>query len=289
MTRSDVLGALRLLREGGWLLGLLGVIALSVAFVQLGEWQHGRYEAKAERNRWIDANYAAVPLPLTRLMPRADEELPTELQWRPAAVTGVYDAGAQVLVRNRSLNGDAGFEVVLPLRLAGGGVLWVDRGWLAAGTTSDLPDAVPAPPSGTVDAVVRLLRPEPRLDRTPPAGQVWRIDPADLAGAVPFDAAGPIYDAYGVLASESPTSAQTPVVLPRPDEDLGPHLGYAWQWWMFAVSGYLVLGYHMLREARQRSGDPEPLRLRMPARLAGILGSRRDEPSDEEWEDAATG
>jgi cytochrome oxidase assembly protein ShyY1 len=283
MTRSDLLGALRLLRERGWLLTLLGVIALSVAFVRLGEWQHDRYLAKAERNHWIDANYSAAPVPLASLLPAVDTTLATDLQWRSATVSGSYQADAQVLVRNRSLGSAAGFEVIVPLRLADGPTLWIDRGWLPLGTTGDVPDHIPEPPTGPVHLVVRLLRPEPPLDRAPPAGQVWRINPAALAALSP----GPSYQAYGVLVSDSPAADPAPAPLPRPDEDLGPHLGYAWQWWMFAVAGFLVLGYYLLREARLRSGNPEPLRVRLPALVSAMTRSGRGEPSDEEWEDAA--
>lgn len=282
VTRADLIGALRVLRERGWLIGLISVVVLSVAFVRLGEWQHHRYESKVERNRWIDANYDAPAAPLAGLLPAGATSLPRAQEWRSAEVQGVYESFAQVLIRNRPLHGDAGFEVVVPLRRDDGSALLVDRGWLPLGTTGGSPDVVPAPPGGRVDLVVRLRPGEPPSDRTPPPGQQFRIDPQRIAQ----DVIGPVLPLYGVLASETPATTPAPTLLPRPDEDLGPHLGYAWQWWMFASAAYLIFGYYLLREQRQRSGNPEPIRLRMPASLAARR-SRVREPSDEEWEDAA--
>src|SRR5699024_3730376 len=40
--------------------------------------------------------------------------------------------------------------------------------------------------------------------------------------------------AYGELVSEEP-SAERPAALPSPDTSLGPHLSYAFQWWVFAL------------------------------------------------------
>ncbi|MBL8928844.1 MAG: SURF1 family protein [Kineosporiaceae bacterium] len=286
ITAADLLGALRLLRERGWLIGLLGVILASIAFVQLGEWQHHRYAAKVERNRWIDANYDAPPVPLGSVLPTPATPLAVERQWQPVRVQGIYEPFAQLLVRNRPLGNDPGFEVLVPLRLADGSAFLIDRGWLPTGSTGGLPDVVPAPPSGTVEVIAHLRPPEPSLDRVAPQGQVWRIDPVAIEAGMH----GPVYSAFGVLASESPAppggASGAPALLPRPDEDLGPHLGYAWQWWMFTVVGYGVLGYYMVREARQRSGNPEPLRWRLPV-ASGSRGRSGRELTDEEWEDAA--
>lgn len=282
ITAADVRGALRLLRERGWLTALFAVVVLSVAFVRLGEWQHARYESKVERNRWIDTNYGADPVPLAQVLPSATAPLIADRQWTPVSVRGVYETAAQLLVRNRPLGNDAGFEVVVPLRLADGSALLIDRGWLPTGESSGVPDVVPAPPTGTVDVVARVRPSEPALQRDAPPGQVWRIDTPSIAAHLP----GQVYLAYGVLASESPAATAAPTLLPRPDEDLGPHLGYAWQWWLFAVAGYGILAYYLLREARLRAGNTEPIRLRIPTALAARTRKGRGELSDEEWEDA---
>ena len=277
---------LTVLRRPGWVWGLVAVVGLAVLFVFLGEWQFGRHEGKVVRNTKIDTNYAAEPVPLTDLLASPSTALPATVVWRPVQVSGHYEPASTVLIRNRPLNGDYGYEVVVPLRLGDGSALLVDRGWIPNGRTGAAPDAVPAPPAGTVTVIARLRPGEPGLSRTPPPGQEERIDLARIG----LQVGGPVYQAYGVLAQESPAPVDAPAALPRPDEDLGPHLAYAWQWYGFALSAFVLYGYYLRKEARgggvpspqPPSGGPSlPALPRLPRR------SRGAEPTDEEWEDAA--
>lgn len=284
---------LRLFREALWLRLLFAVAVLSAAFVLLGRWQLHRHEAKVARNAVIDANYTRAPGALADLLPSTSAALPAARQWTPVRVTGRYERGSGVLVRNRPLNGDYGYELILPLRTATGAVLLVDRGWLPPGEDFVRPASVPDPPPGQVTAVVRLRPGEPPLDREPPAGQELRIDVRRIAARI----GGDVYrGAYGVLASEDPAPATAPTLLPRPDQSLGPHLAYAFQWWLGAVAAWFLLGRYALREARQRGhapGTPGTPGHVSPGR-AGVVRvrprrPRRREPTDEEIEDAATG
>ena len=313
---AAVRSALGLLREVFWLRIALAVVLLSVAFFFLGRWQLHRHEAKVARNTLLNSNYDAAPVPLDSILVTPDSPLPESRQWSQVRLEGVYDPAHQVLIRNRPLAGDFGFEVVVPLRLGSGAAVLVDRGWIPAGERFVTPDAVPAPPGGPVSVVVRVRPGEPPLDRTPPPGQELRIDLGRLAAV----AGGTVYrGAYGVLAAETPAPATAPEPLPRPDEDLGPHLAYAVQWWIGDVAAYVLLGYYALSEVRDRrwvaargeaSGTddgtpdetvggarddladaPESAPAPGPPGTAGwsrgLLGRRRDRgPSDEEWEDA---
>jgi len=287
---ATVRSALGMLRERFWARIALAVVLLSVAFFFLGRWQLHRHEAKVARNDLVNANYDAVPVALDRVLTTPGSALPVGREWTRVHGEGVYDAARTVLVRNRPLDGEYGFEVIVPLRLPSGATLLVDRGWVPAGERFVTPDAVPAPPAGSVAVVVRLRPGEPPLDRAPPPGQELRIDLGRLAAAV----GGQVYSgAYGVLASESPAPATAPSPLPRPDEDLGPHLAYAVQWWIGDVAAYVLLGYYALQEARIRRAagtGSAPGPARPPRRRPGRLGlGRADGPTDEEWEDAAGG
>lgn len=284
----------RLLLERGWLFAVVGAIALSVVFTLLGRWQYGRHETKVARNERIEANYDAAPVPLAEVLSTpADPPAPGE-QWTPVSVTGEYLTDRTVLVRNRPFDGVYGFEVLVPLRVLDGSgdgagwgasdspsgdVLLVDRGWVPNGPTGAAPDRVPDPPRGRVELVARLRPSEPGLDRTPPAGQQLRIDLPRIARQLGEPLGERLYQAYGVLDQETPAAAddETPgggvLRLPRPDEDLGPHLAYAVQWWAFALACYGVLGHYLLREVRLRAGTLVP------------SATRRRRNVDEEWED----
>jgi cytochrome oxidase assembly protein ShyY1 len=189
-------------------------------------------------------------------------------------VRGTYLADRTLLVRNRPLDGVYGYEVLVPLRTAGG-LFVVDRGWIPGGETASRPDSVPAPPEGEVEVTARLRPAEPADDRRPPAGQVYRIDLTAIQGLL----GEPVYQAYGVLAAESPAPSSAPQALPEPSGDLGPHLSYAVQWVGFALTAYVVLVVAAVRESDRRRAATALAR----GEPVAARRSRRLEPEDEDW------
>lgn len=324
-TARSVLG---LLRESLWIRLLLAVAVLSTLFVFLGRWQYHRHTAKVARNLIIDTNYDGTPAPLAAVLATPSTVLPPGRQWTQIEVTGSYEPGATVLIRNRAVRENVGFEVVVPLRTASGAAFLVDRGWLPPGDDFGRPASVPAPPGGTVTVIARL-RPGESGGRVDSPDMMTRIDLPRLAAV----AGGEVYrGGYGVLASETPAADPAPALIPRPDEGLGPHLAYAFQWWLGAIAAWVLLGYYAVREVKARAAPPTrasspaspassasptpaaastaPARARSaPARgatygrghtpgrgdrprsaMAEALRQRRRRqgPTDEEWEDSAT-
>jgi cytochrome oxidase assembly protein ShyY1 len=278
---------LAVLREPYWLrMGLL-VVLLSVACVFLGRWQWGRHEGKVAMAHQIDTSYDAAPVPLSRLLPDAAGALPGNDQWRPVRESGRYLPSEGVVVRNRpNADGEYGYEVVVPFRIDSGPVLLVDRGWIPNGASGARPDTIPPPPAGEVTIVARLRPSEPPGDSPPPPpGQAQRIEVPRLTAPLGVPA---VTHAYAVLASEDPAPATAPAVQPRPDEDLGPHLAYAIQWWLGAVVVYVLLVVYARQEAQRRAGTDQGGRaVAGAARPAPSRRSGRRELTDEEWEDLA--
>jgi cytochrome oxidase assembly protein ShyY1 len=270
------LDALRLLRERLWLRSLLLLMLFAAACVFLGRWQWARHVHKADAVHRVEANYDSLPQPLQHLLPTPGTDLAGDLEWRQVTVTGEYLTNRTVLVRNRPLDGRFGYEVVVPLRTASGTLFLVDRGWIPGGRTVARPDAVPVPPPGKVEVVARLRPGESPADRSPPPGQALRINIPHLTAGL----GAPAFRAYGVLASETPATATTaaPQPLPEPDRELGNHLAYALQWWVFAAGGFVLLGYLALREAQNRDLRARGLD---PAQVS--TRRSRPEPEDEEW------
>ncbi len=288
--------ALRLLPERGWALGLVAVLAFGLGCLGLGQWQFGRHQDKVLRNQRIDDNYASSPVALPEVLAGPTTSLSPDRLWRPVRLQGRYLVGDTVVVRNRPFHGAFGYEVLVPLQLADGTAVMVDRGWIPNGDKGSAPDSVPAAPTGPVELVARLRLGEPDLGRAPIPGQASSIDLTELAQRLHLT----LYQAYGVLAQESPAPSPAPVLLARPDEDLGPHLAYAVQWWAFALAGPVLFGRALDREAGLRagpggsgsggsqSGGSDP-RGPTSGGLRPATGSRRRRPSDEEYEDALTG
>jgi cytochrome oxidase assembly protein ShyY1 len=242
---------LRILLTRRWLGALLGAIVFAFAAYHLGWWQYHRHEAKVERNRLIDRHYAAQPVELPAGL-RGRTPLPADEQWLRVGITGTY-ASEQLLVRNRPRESASGYEAVTALRAGDGRTILADRGWVPTSRegAATLPDA-PAPPAGTV-TVVGWLRPtEPSLHRQPAPGTLASINTAEAGSALGAELLSP----YLLVDTESVdgTTPPRPLPLERPDESLGPHLAYAYQWWLGMSAGFVLVWLGLRRELRE--ADP---------------------------------
>lgn len=228
-----------------------GYLALTILFAVvcagLGTWQLARRAEALSELAKIDANFDASPVPLADALPGL-ESFDESQKWMQVELTGTYLAEDELLVRNRPLNINPGFEVLTPLVLDDGSVFIVDRGWLPTGQEQDAPDVVPAAPAGEVTVVARLKAGEPALDgRTASGDQIATIDLDDIASRLDL----PTYTgAYGLMASENPAPADRPVAVVKPVRDEGPHLSYAFQWFVFGILAFIGLGWALRQEYR---------------------------------------
>jgi len=248
-------------RFARWGVYLLIAAAFAVACVFLSNWQFDRNESRSSDIALVDQNYDADPAPLSELI-GADGELDPDDEWHPVVLTGEYLSDDQVLVRNRPHGGTSAFEVLVPFRDADGRVFIIDRGWVPPGEGA-LPDAIPAPPSGTVEVSARLRpgEPLPTSGRSAPDGQVPTIHLPTVAAVTDSDA---ITSAYGQLIEERPASDAALGAFESPTDDPGPHLSYAIQWILFGVMGFVFI-FYMIRTEVQRhreevEGRPAPVK-----------------------------
>ncbi|HEY0374425.1 MAG TPA: SURF1 family protein [Amnibacterium sp.] len=269
-----------LARDGRWRKPLALAVAFAIGCALLSWWQFARRAETAHANALVVANYDAVPRPLGDVL-HGLGGYSSDQQWRQVQVTGTYLVRDQLLVRDRQLGGNPGFEVLTPLRLPDGAVFVVDRGFLNVGTKQDRPDAVPAPPPGRVTVVARLQPNEHAIPgRSAPAGEIPSID----LGAVAKDVGAPTYTgAYGLMVSETPPAARNPIPLQPPSfgDDEGTHLSYAIQWILFALIAFFGLGWSVRRSLRD-AGDPDILEA--DERAAARRSTRA--PTDEAVEDS---
>ncbi|MDF8264023.1 SURF1 family cytochrome oxidase biogenesis protein [Luteipulveratus flavus] len=250
---------LHVLLSRRWLAWLAVAVVVSVACLLLGRWQWHRWESKHAMQTRISENYDASPVALGQILPTVDTPLPGDREWTQVRLQGEYQAQQRQLVRNRPHEGSFGYEVVVPLRLADGASVLVDRGWVPNGPNAATPPSVPATPTGPV-TVVGWMRPgEPSLGRAPIAGQLSSINVRDAQSRT----GGRLHDAYVLMRGERLPSGATPVrpqALEKPDQGsaAGINLSYAIQWWvgMLAVPAYVLFAAR--REARDRSGVVRP-------------------------------
>lgn len=234
---------LRFLLQPGWLALTFVVFAFAIScFAVLAPWQFGRHAERSATNDAVARSMEAAPAPI-------DEVARSE--WRRVAVTGRYLADDEVVARLRTVLGQPAFEVLTPFELADGSVVLVDRGYVRPEQGPGgvrVPDYA-APPSGTVDLVAHLRGderdPANRPTQTDADGhrQVYAVD----SRAVARDTGLAIRPGYLQLAEGSPGVLG---VLPLPDLDAGPFLGYALQWITFGVMTLLAWAYFTWREIR---------------------------------------
>jgi len=88
--------------------------------------------------------------------------------------------------------------------------------------------------------------------------------------------------AYGLMVSESPAPSSRPTALASPSEDPGPHLSYAIQWILFAVMGFVFIGYVIRTERRHRREDAEDEDGADAAPAPAAASRRRDRDAEDE-------
>jgi cytochrome oxidase assembly protein ShyY1 len=260
-----------------------GYLALALVFaavcVVLSQWQVARLHETRSANELVDRNYHSTPVAVVSVLPTLTSYSPKQ-RWMQVELTGSYIADAQMLVRNRPLNGQPGFEVLNPLLLSDGNVFLVDRGYVPIGNTQDRPDHIPSPPAGTVTVIARLQAGEPTLaGRSDTPGELATIHLPDVATLV----GKPTYTgAYGLMVSESPAADTRPTAKPQPQLDEGLHISYAIQWVIFGIMAFFGLWYAIRQEYRMRNADDPDEQERVEVRERKKLTKPR---SDSEVED----
>lgn len=215
----------------GHLLALIGI----VVFVLAGLWQLRRHDEKVELR---DTVAAALEQPALALA-----EVPDGAFAR-VIVGGTLDTDFELRVI-RSNGGESGYEIVTPLLLDDGSAILVDRGWIP------LDEPVPIPPQ-TIGGEGVLWPAESGAVPAEFPEFASRIDPAIVAAFAPYD----LRDEYLILTTQEPDF--DPRI--RPPEvgevPLGPHLGYAGQWFLFTL--VVLVGYPILLRRAVGVHDGKP-------------------------------
>lgn len=217
----------------------LATLLLLPVLLALGFWQLDRARQKAELQAAFAARSEQPPMPLAEV----DVADPAS-RYRRVVASGHYDGAHQVLLDNQVRAGQPGYHVLTPLRLADGGAILVNRGWIALGESRQaLPDL--ATPTETVRVSGWLGQ---------PANPGLRL--GDGAGGAPHWPRVAPYVDYERLAAILGYSLRPSLILLEPEAPggyrrdwqprfggFGPerHRGYAVQW--FALAATLVILY----------------------------------------------
>jgi surfeit locus 1 family protein len=222
-----------------------GTILLGAAFAAAGFWQLSRAAEKRDLLRAFEAGAAAQPVPA----PAAEADV-AALRYRAIRATGHYDAAHQVLLDARTRAGQAGYEVLTPLR-SGHRAILVNRGWVPANPDrAVLPDITTSAGERTVTGLLDHL-PRAALTLSGVAAGPSAVWPQRML----YPAAGDIGRALGYAVADYQ-------LLLGPDEPDGylrdwrpaaltprQHLGYAVQWFALAVTLVVIYALSSFRRA----------------------------------------
>lgn len=227
----------------GVLWGSLVVLFVAFVCIRLGVWQLDRLEQRRARNAGTHQRMQSAPTRLSAIL--ADS---TGLLFRRVVLSGEYDDTRTIIIAGRSLRGVPGVHVLTPMRLGGAAVL-VNRGWMPSADAARIEvDSIKEPgPRGLEALVVPFPDDYGRAAQTDSFQRLWYgVNPERLRRQFP-------YPVLPVVAQILPHANQPrfPIRLKPPEMDEGPHLGYAIQWFSFAVIaivGWLAL---LLRRKRE--------------------------------------
>jgi surfeit locus 1 family protein len=220
-------------------------VVLIVMLVSLGKWQLRR----ADEKRVLFDSFAAGT-DATRLIELGTPRLP---RYRHIEASGHYDPARQILIDNMVNAERAGYFVITPFSLSGGGWVLVNRGWVPLGASRAERPAI------AVAGEPRRL--QGRSDNLPSPG-IQLGTKAKLAPPYPVVAAFPTHSELAQLLGESSWTQAADLVLLDPGEADGyvrnwaapgfppmRHIAYAVQWFGLALTLLVIYIVTNLRRA----------------------------------------
>jgi surfeit locus 1 family protein len=207
-------------------------LAMIALLMSLGRWQLHR----ADEKRVLFDSFAAG----TEAARSIDLATPPVRRYQHVEASGRYDQDRQVLIDNMVNAERAGYFVITPFALTGGGWVLVNRGWVPLGASRA------ARPAIAVADDTRTV--QGRADHRPSPG-IQMGTKAVLAPPYPVVASFPSRAEIARLLRESSWTEATDLVLLDPGEPDGyvrnwsppgfpplRHIGYAVQWFALALT-----------------------------------------------------
>lgn len=216
----------------------LAAIALTVS---LGNWQTRRAEEKLALGRALDdaASQTALALP-SAIVDAHDYE------FRRVSVRGEYSPKYGILLDNRVLNGNAGYQVLTPLKIAGGdSYVLVNRGWVSAGLRRDVLPQISTPAGAVGVEGIAIV----------PSSHIFELDAKTVEGSVWQNLVLGRYAKWSGFKLQPIVLQQTSAAADglvrawgRPDTGVNMHRGYAFQWYALAITilvTYVALSFKL--------------------------------------------
>jgi surfeit locus 1 family protein len=221
----------------------------------LGLWQLQRLEWKRALIAQREAAAAAAPVAPPQTLGEA-----RALEFRRVAADGVFLNDREILLNAIGPKGGTGFDVLTPLREAGGRILVVNRGFVPT-ELRDPAKRAAGQPAGTARVTGRLrLPPEQKPnwfvpDNRPERDDWFWIDLPAMGAADGLADVAPFYIEADATPNPGgwPKGGVAPLALPN------DHLQYAITWFSLAVVAIVIYLLSQRRGARGKTSDDQRL------------------------------
>jgi surfeit locus 1 family protein len=244
-------------RLGGFrprLVPTLFTVPVVLLCLALGLWQIQRLHWKEGLIAQREATLKAPPVALPPSLAGA-----RALEYRRVVAEGVLLNDKEILVHGIGPKGEAGFDVLTPLRREGGHVVFVNRGFVPSGLADPRRRAA-GELAGTVRVAGRLRLPPSSKpgwfipDNRPDTGEWFWIDLPAMAAADRLGDVAPYY----IAADRTPNPGGWPeggVSLP---ELPNHHLQYAITWFSLAAAAAVI--YVLAQRGEEGAGEDDRIR-----------------------------
>jgi surfeit locus 1 family protein len=232
-----------------WALALV-ILAAEAVLVTLGMWQWQRLGEKRALEAAFDARTAGAPLAAAEV-----DALPaSERDFQVVTLTGRWDTERLFRVSNRYRASLLGEEAVVPLVLADGRSVLVNRGWYPVEERERVLAELRAQTAAQTKGQVRQ---RPDLNGGPLSNGTWsRFDVRAMGAALPYPTTGwAVIEGERIESDAIPASRQLPVNGWYPFRNTVPHLEYALTWWGLAL---VLPVFAVTRFVLRRRSDEEP-------------------------------
>jgi surfeit locus 1 family protein len=225
--------------------GLLVLMICVPLFIKLGLWQYNKAHLKQEIQNSYNASLDTEALSLPAQFDNLDA-------WKHKKVTvkGHYKTEHQILLDNQVENSRGGFHVLTPLKIEGrDDYVLVNRGWIAGGAThTEIP--IISTPEELVEIVGLVWVPSKKIFTLESKAQksqwnkVWQhMDLQRYQNSVAIKVL-PI-----VIKLDTKSNAGGFVRnWQLPADKIATNMGYAYQWFGFAVASILIFLYTSIKK-----------------------------------------
>ena len=220
----------------------LTTFATMALCIKAGLWQYNKAEARQVLQTQLNAGLNQPPVALTDMLVAAKIADSENLRYRRIRFTGIYETRFQVLLDNQVENTVAGYHVFTPMQVEGSQTyVLVNRGWIKG--SPDRKPPVVTTPQGKQDIEGDIGLPakkfftlEAPLAKAGNWQPVWQnLDMQRYIKYVPFRVAP-----FVVRLDAKSKSGGFVRNWPVPGNRVSMHLGYAYQWFGFALT-FLVI------------------------------------------------